>query len=147
MRRAEYYVLGTLLIAVSPGGQLALAHQLNVFAFVRSETVVVEAKFSNGREGRAGTVKVFDGNAAIAHQGVAMLSPPMWRADILAGRLVQLFPLTLFEPFAYWLVYPEHKRNVPKVKAFREWLLAEFRREAAEDESGAFLEPEEAAEA
>jgi len=102
---------------------------------------------SRGKRGIRLDGQVFDGNAAIAHQGVAMLSPPMWRADILAGRLVQLFPLTLFEPFAYWLVYPEHKRNVPKVKAFREWLLAEFRREAAEDESGAFLEPEEAAEA
>ena len=86
--------------------------------------------------------QVFDGNAAIAHQGVAMLSPAMWRPDIAAGRLVQLFPLILFEPFNYWLVYPEHKRNAPKVKAFREWLLGEIARQAAEDETGAFVAPE-----
>ena len=26
---------------------------------------------------------------------------------------------------AYWLVYPEARRNVPKIKAFREWILGE----------------------
>jgi LysR family glycine cleavage system transcriptional activator len=25
----------------------------------------------------------------------------------------------------YWLVYPKERRNVPKIRAFREWLLRE----------------------
>jgi LysR family glycine cleavage system transcriptional activator len=85
--------------------------------------------------------QVFDGNAAIAHQGVAMLSPALWRADLAAGRLVQLFPLTLFERYGYWLVYPEHKRHVPKLKAFREWLLHEIALQSAEGPAEAFIEP------
>jgi LysR family glycine cleavage system transcriptional activator len=85
--------------------------------------------------------QVFDGNAAIAHQGVAMLSPALWRADLAAGRLVQLFPLTLFERYGYWLVYPEHKRHTPKLKAFREWLLGEIAAQAAEGPDEAFVEP------
>jgi LysR family transcriptional regulator, glycine cleavage system transcriptional activator len=88
--------------------------------------------------------QVFDGVAAMEHQGVAMLSPALWRSDMAAGRLVQLFPLILFEPFSYWLVYPEHKRNAPKVKAFREWLLGEIARQAELDDTGAFVAPSEA---
>ena len=30
--------------------------------------------------------------------------------------------------WAYWLVYPAERRMVPKVKRFREWLLAEMSR-------------------
>ena len=99
---------------------------------------------SRGRRGIRLDGQVFDGNAAIAHQGVAMLSPAMWRPDIAAGRLVQLFPLIHFDPFNYWLVYPEHKRNAPKVKAFREWLLKTLAEQAESDDSGAFIPPEEA---
>jgi LysR family glycine cleavage system transcriptional activator len=29
----------------------------------------------------------------------------------------------------YWLVYPDHRRNLPKVRRFREWLLAEIFRD------------------
>ena len=25
----------------------------------------------------------------------------------------------------FWLIYPEGRRNVPKIKAFREWIVAE----------------------
>jgi LysR family glycine cleavage system transcriptional activator len=28
--------------------------------------------------------------------------------------------------WAYWLVYPRERRMVPKVKRFREWLMAEI---------------------
>ena len=30
----------------------------------------------------------------------------------------------------YWLLYPELRRNVPKIKAFRDWILAEFEQSA-----------------
>lgn len=38
----------------------ALAHGLNVFAFVEDGNVVVEAKFSSGRAPVAGEVRIFD---------------------------------------------------------------------------------------
>jgi LysR family glycine cleavage system transcriptional activator len=46
--------------------------------------------------------------------------------------------------WAYWLVYPSERRTIPKVKRFREWLIAEMRR-AQEDAAGGW--PQSAAEA
>jgi LysR family glycine cleavage system transcriptional activator len=71
-----------------------------------------------------------EGNAAMAGNGVAMVSPIYWRFDIASGRLVQPFPLIAFEGPSLWLVYPEHKRARPKLRAFREWLLREVAAEA-----------------
>jgi LysR family transcriptional regulator, glycine cleavage system transcriptional activator len=67
-----------------------------------------------------------EGNAAIAGQGVAMLTPFFWRNDLAEGRLVRLFEHVSTRGFGYWLVYPSHRRNIPKIKRFREWLLAEI---------------------
>ena len=70
-----------------------------------------------------------EGNAAMAGQGVAMLTPFFWRNDIADGRLVRLFDQLSSRGFGYWLVVPEHRSNVPKIKRFRDWL----RHEIAED--------------
>jgi LysR family glycine cleavage system transcriptional activator len=66
-----------------------------------------------------------EGNAALAGQGMAMLTPFFWRVDLAQGRLVRPFEQVSSRGYGYWLVYPEHRRNVPKIKRFREWLLAE----------------------
>jgi LysR family glycine cleavage system transcriptional activator len=68
------------------------------------------------------------GTAAIAGQGVAMLMPAFFAGDLAAGRLVQPFPLMASDDTAYWLVYPETRKNVRKVRAFREWVLGELKR-------------------
>jgi LysR family glycine cleavage system transcriptional activator len=68
-----------------------------------------------------------EGHAAMAGQGLALLTPFLWRGDIAAGRLVQPFALTSTAGYAYWLAYPPERRMVPKVKRFREWLLASIR--------------------
>ena len=68
--------------------------------------------------------QVLDGHAALAGHGVAMLSPPMFADAIAAGQLVPLFPHLATEPRSFHLVYPEHKRHLTKVRAFREWLLS-----------------------
>lgn len=73
-----------------------------------------------------------EGNAAMAGQGVAMLTPFFWRNDLAEGRLVRLSDQLSSRGYAYWLVCPEQRRNVPKIKRFREWLLAEI----AKDEAG-----------
>ena len=65
------------------------------------------------------------GTAAIAGQGVAMLMPAFFSADLAARRLVQPFPLMATDETAYWLVYPEARRNVRKIRAFRDWILGE----------------------
>lgn len=68
--------------------------------------------------------QVLDGHAAIAGHGVAILSPPMFGQAIAAGLLVQPFAHTALYRNGFWLVYPEHKRTLPKVRAFRDWLVA-----------------------
>jgi DNA-binding transcriptional LysR family regulator len=63
--------------------------------------------------------------------GVALLTPFFWRADIAEGRLVRLFSHEVETGLGHWLVYPDHRRNLPKVRRFREWLLAEISRDQA----------------
>jgi len=70
--------------------------------------------------------QVMEGQAAIAGHAIALLTPSFWSFEILTGRLVQPFE-HVGRKGSFWLVYPEHKHNVPKVRAFREWLLAEAR--------------------
>ncbi len=67
-----------------------------------------------------------EGHAAMAGQGFALLTPLLWIGDVAAGRLAIPFPdRESTRGWAYWLVYPKERRTVPKVKRFREWLLAE----------------------
>ncbi|HWU95380.1 MAG TPA: LysR substrate-binding domain-containing protein, partial [Sphingomonas sp.] len=70
-----------------------------------------------------------EGHAAMAAQGVAMLTPFFWRNDLAEGRLVRPFEQVSTRGYAYWFAAPESRRNVPKIKRFREWLLGEIGRE------------------
>ena len=66
-----------------------------------------------------------EGHAAMAGQGFALLTPFLWTGDVAAGRLAMPFPRSISaRGWAYWLVLPPERRMVPKVKRFREWLLA-----------------------
>ncbi len=76
--------------------------------------------------------QAFEANAALAGQGVAILTPEFYRDDLAAGRLIQPFPLVCTDDdWDYWLAYPEARRNVPKIKAFRNWILEEMNVAAA----------------
>jgi LysR family glycine cleavage system transcriptional activator len=85
-----------------------------------------------------------EGQAALAGHGIAMLTPLFWKAELASGRLVQPFPLIACERRAVWLVYPEHKRNQAKIRAFRDWLLREVAAEAAEAPNEVFTPPADA---
>ena len=68
-----------------------------------------------------------EGNAAMAGQGFALLTPFLWRGDIADGRLAAPFPDRVsHRRWAYWLVYPTERRTVAKVRRFRDWLLGEM---------------------
>ena len=67
-----------------------------------------------------------EGNAAMAGLGLAMLTPFFWRNDLAAGKLVRPFAQLSSRGWGYWLVVPEHRRAVPKISRFREWLLREI---------------------
>lgn len=70
--------------------------------------------------------------AAVAGQGVALGRQALAAADLRAGRLVRIFDLNLPTEFAYYFVCPEATADWPKIRAFREWLLAEAHREMAD---------------
>ena len=70
-----------------------------------------------------------EGHAAMAGQGMAMLTPFFWRNDLAEGRLVRPFEQVSTRGYAYWLCFPEARRNVPKIRRFRERLLAELARD------------------
>ncbi|MEM9584391.1 MAG: LysR substrate-binding domain-containing protein [Pseudomonadota bacterium] len=71
--------------------------------------------------------QVLEANAAIAGQGVAMLTPAFFKDELATGRLIQPFDLTGEDGSGYWLVYPESHRNSRKIRRFRKWLEAETR--------------------
>ena len=52
---------------------------------------------------------------------MAILTGALVKTELADGRLIQPF-----DGHAYWLVYPQARRNVPKIRAFRDWLLAEI---------------------
>ncbi|HEY0130941.1 MAG TPA: transcriptional regulator GcvA [Allosphingosinicella sp.] len=86
--------------------------------------------------------QALEGNAALAGHGVGLLTPLYWRGELDAGRLVQPFDLVVVSGPALWLVYPEQKRGRAKIRAFRDWLLAEMTAEAERAPADAFRPPE-----
>lgn len=69
------------------------------------------------------------GSAAVTGQGVAMLTPAFFRTDLAEGRLLQPFDLIGRDKGHYCLVYPEARRRSPKIRAFRDWILATMAKE------------------
>jgi LysR family transcriptional regulator, glycine cleavage system transcriptional activator len=68
-------------------------------------------------------------DAAVDGQGVALARTTLAAWDLLNGRLVRPFPIGLRLAKTYWIVCPKATSKLPKIAAFRDWLLAE----AAED--------------
>jgi LysR family glycine cleavage system transcriptional activator len=67
--------------------------------------------------------QAFEASAAIAGQGVAILHPEFYTADIALGRLIQPFDILGHDGSDYWIAYPEARRNSRKIRAFRDFLL------------------------
>ncbi len=64
--------------------------------------------------------------AASEGHGIALARSVMVRDDLAAGRLVRLFPdITLASALAYYVVYRPECAGLPRLTAFRDWLLAE----------------------
>jgi LysR family glycine cleavage system transcriptional activator len=66
------------------------------------------------------------GRAASSGQGVAILMPAFFTEELASRRLIQPFSIVRDSPEShYWLVYPEARQRSPKIRAFRDWILAE----------------------
>ena len=68
--------------------------------------------------------------AAIAGLGMAVLPRFLVQEELSSGRLVIACDRPVTSDQAYYLVHPERKGDLYKVCVFREWLLAQCRRDA-----------------
>ncbi|WP_168734447.1 transcriptional regulator GcvA [Ollibium composti] len=91
------------------------------------ELAGVEADGLAQRPGSSLGAQAYEANAAIAGQGVAIVTRALFKVEIADGRLIQPFDIVGDDGHAYWLVYPAGRRNVPKIRLFREWILAEVK--------------------
>jgi len=69
-------------------------------------------------------------DAAVDGQGVALARTTLAAWDLINGRLVVPIDVSLRTQKTYWIVCPKVTASVPKIRTFRDWVLAE----AAEDE-------------
>ena len=65
--------------------------------------------------------------AAMDGQGIALARSAHVTDDLCAGRLVRLFAINCPSPVAYYLVCPAGNESLPKISAFRGWILEAFR--------------------
>lgn len=66
--------------------------------------------------------------AAAEGHGIALARSVMARDDLAAGRLVRLFPDIAFaSTLAYYVVYRPECASLPRLAAFRDWLISEAR--------------------
>jgi LysR family glycine cleavage system transcriptional activator len=67
--------------------------------------------------------QVLDGFAAMRGQGVALLTPFFWKAELAEGTLVAPLPhIVIRGTEAYSLTYPQARSDWPKIRRFSEWL-------------------------
>ena len=64
-------------------------------------------------------------DAAVDGQGVALARTTLAAWDLINGRLAKPFDLSLKLSKTYWIVCPKATSMKPKIKTFRDWLLAE----------------------
>ncbi|MFJ6322241.1 MULTISPECIES: transcriptional regulator GcvA [unclassified Rhizobium] len=62
--------------------------------------------------------------AVLAGQGAGLLPAALVEDELTNERLIQLLPATNMEEFAYYLVCPDNKQQIPKIAAFRDWILS-----------------------
>ena len=61
--------------------------------------------------------------AAKAGLGMALLPTFLIQQELLQGQLVSPFPERIAGPGAYYLITPLTKAGLPRVMAFRQWVL------------------------
>lgn len=66
--------------------------------------------------------------AAVAGLGVALLPNYLIEDELRKGTLITPFPIRVAGPGAYYLVTSAAKSELPRVKLFRKWLLAQVER-------------------
>ncbi len=69
-------------------------------------------------------------DAAVDGQGIALARTALASWDLISGRLVRPFRQAFDAPYAFWIVCPKSTAALPKISAFRDWLLKEAANDA-----------------
>ena len=64
-------------------------------------------------------------DAAVNGQGIALARTTLAAWDLISGRLVKPIDISVEVLKTYWIVCPKATATLPKIVAFRNWLLAE----------------------
>lgn len=86
----------------------------------------VGVNVTDSHEGPAFFDSAMSLQAAVDGVGVALGRTPLVARDLMSGRLVAPFSLRVPHKHAYRLVCPEGDQDLPKIRAFRDWLVAEI---------------------
>ncbi|TSE13302.1 LysR family transcriptional regulator [Mesorhizobium intechi] len=78
--------------------------------------------------------QAYDAMAALTDRGAAILTRNIYSALLAKGQLIQPFEVLGSDGDGYWLAHLESRRNVPKIKAFRDWVLAQTAEIRAQEE-------------
>jgi LysR family glycine cleavage system transcriptional activator len=70
------------------------------------------------------------GVAAMGGQGIALLTPAFFADELADGRLVLAHGTVHRTEQCYWLAYREDRAKSAKIRAFRDWILAELAKES-----------------
>ncbi len=70
-------------------------------------------------------------DAAVDGQGIALARTTLAAWDLINGRLVRPFRTAVPLSKTYWIVCPKATASLPKIVAFRDWLLTEAAEDAA----------------
>jgi LysR family glycine cleavage system transcriptional activator len=66
-------------------------------------------------------------DAAVDGHGIALARTTLAAWDLIHKRLIRPFPIALPLAKSYWIVCPKATAKLPKLIAFRDWLLAQAR--------------------
>jgi LysR family transcriptional regulator, glycine cleavage system transcriptional activator len=66
---------------------------------------------------------------------VALARTTLAAWDLIHGRLVRPFPIAVPLSKSYWIVCPKASANLPKLVAFRDWLVAQASQDARQLET------------
>lgn len=90
------------------------------------EAAGLDPKALEGRADHQLGAQSLEAVMAMAGNGVGLLSPEYYPEELAAGKLILPFDIVCRDPTSvHWLVYAESRRNVPKIRAFKSWILAE----------------------
>lgn len=75
--------------------------------------------------------QITESRAALAGEGVALLTPRFFQFELATGSLIRPFDPIITTGNAFWLVCPPSRRNRPAIRAFRQFLTTEIVADAA----------------